>query len=203
MTTEIPNGYRENARGDLVPESRIKAVDLLRDDLVQTLVERAHTLRQQLQAFRRDAQASIQDFVDLSAAQYSVKYGGTKGNVTLTSFDGRYRVLLAQQDHKVFDERIQVAKALIDQCIHRWSEGANDNITALVNQAFKVDKQGQINVGQVLALRQLDIDDADWQHAMDAISDAIQVVGTASYLRLYQRDASGNYHYLPLDLANV
>ncbi|WP_417345744.1 DUF3164 family protein [Ferrimonas sp.] len=201
--TNLPAGYRKNARGDLVPEANIKAVDKLRDELVVDLIKRAGTIRSTMAQFKQNAFEEILAFVDLSAAEYDVKYGGTKGNVTLTSFDGQYRVIMAKADHRVFDERIQVAKGIIDDCIHRWSEGSNDNIKVLVNQAFKVDKQGQINVNQVLSLRQLEINDDHWKQAMEAISDAIQVVGTATYLRFYQRRPNGSYSQLPLDLASA
>ena len=33
---------------------------------------------------------------------------------------------------------------LIDECIRKWAKGADKNLLALVNDAFKVDKQGKI-----------------------------------------------------------
>ena len=107
----------------------------------------------------------VADFVDLSGEEYGVKYGGTKGNVTLMSFDGQYKLQRAVGEHRVFDERIQAAKAKIDVCIQRWSEGSSDQIKALVDHAFRVNKQGHIDVNQVLSLRQLDISDSDWIEA--------------------------------------
>ena len=41
-------------------------------------------------------------------------------------------------------------------------------------------------LGQVLALRRLNIEDKRWQRAMTAISDAIQITGSRSYLRVYE-----------------
>ncbi|WP_134984339.1 DUF3164 family protein, partial [Aeromonas hydrophila] len=105
--------------------------------------------------------------------------------------------------HRKFDERIQAAKALIDQCIERWSDGASSEIRALVDHAFRVSKSGHIDVNQVLSLRQLNIDDPDWLLAMQAAVDAIQVTGTSQYLRLYERDAHGRYIQMSLDLAKV
>lgn len=35
--------------------------------------------------------------------------------------------------------------------------------------------------------------------AMDAIADSIQITGTSSYLRLYERNSSGKYAQIPLD----
>lgn len=201
--TAVPVGYRLNGMGHLVPESQIKAVDLLRDEVVKKIVDSARIQQQQLAVFKVESMNQITDFIDLSAGEYDVKYGGTKGNVTLLSFDGKYKVIRAVGEHRLFDERIQAAKAKIDACIHRWSEGASDHIKALVEHAFRVNKQGRIDVNQVLSLRQLDIDDADWAEAMDAIADSIQITGTSSYLRLYERQESGSYKQIPLDISKL
>ncbi|MFQ1973132.1 MULTISPECIES: DUF3164 family protein [Aeromonas] len=194
---------RQNAQGHWVPENLIAPADKLRDEVVLAIIAAAREQRAQLAAFKIGAMQQIADFVDLSAEQYGVVWGGTKGNVTLLSFDGRYKLIRAVGEHRKFDERIQAAKALIDQCIERWSDGASSEIRALVDHAFRVSKSGHIDVNQVLSLRQLNIDDPDWLLAMQAAVDAIQVTGTSQYLRLYERDAHGRYIQMSLDLAKV
>jgi hypothetical protein len=201
--TTIPTGFRQNAMGHLVPEERIAPIDKLRDDLVLGIITKAKAHREALAAFKLGAMAEIADFVDLSAEEYGVEYGGAKGNVTLTSFDGRYKLVRAVGEHRVFDERIQAAKALIDQCIARWSDGARSELKALIEHAFRVNKQGRIDVNQVLSLRQLDIADPEWKEAMDAIADAIQVNGTSTYVRMYERQGDGRYLQIALDPAKL
>ncbi len=199
----IPAGYRENAKGDLVPESRIKPVDLLRDELVIEIVEASKQLRELMLNFKLSTMTKLADFVDVSAEEYGVKYGGSKGNVSLLSFDGKYKIQRAIGEHRIFDERIQTAKKLIDECIHSWGNGADSRLMAMVGQAFRVDQQGQINVNQVLSLRQLDIDEPKWNQAMEAIASAIQITGTSEYLRLYERQGNGKYTQLPLDISSL
>lgn len=106
-------------------------------------------------------------------------------------------------EHIQFDERLQAAKALIDECLRDWIKGSRPEITTLVNDAFRVDQQGKLRTGSILALRRLDIHDARWRRAMDAIGDAVQVIGTKSYLRFHYRDANGQYQSLSLDIAGV
>jgi len=53
-------------------------------------------------------------FIQLSAEKYEVKVGGNKGNVSLLSFDGRYKIVRQVAENITFDERLQAAKALID-----------------------------------------------------------------------------------------
>lgn len=201
--TSSTTPMRQNALGHWVPENLIAPADKLRDEVVMGIIAAAREQRAQLAAFKIGAMQQIADFVDLSAEQYGVAWGGTKGNVTLLSFDGRYKLIRAVGEHRKFDERIQAAKALIDQCIERWSDGASSEIRALVDHAFRVSKSGHIDVNQVLSLRQLNIDDPDWLLAMQAAVDAIQVTGTSQYLRLYERDAHGRYIQMSLDLAKV
>ncbi|CAH6198353.1 DUF3164 family protein [Citrobacter freundii] len=202
-TNNIPEGYRINAQGHLVPESQVKPLDKLRDEVVMNIIESARQQRQQLAAFKLNSMQEIADFIDLSAAEYGVEFGGAKGNVSLVSFDGRYKLLRAVGEHRVFDERIQAAKTLIDTCINQWSGGADEKIMALVDHAFRVNKQGKIDINQVLGLRQLNIDDERWNEAMDAVADAIQVTGTSQYLRMYERQGDGSYKQISLDLAKL
>lgn len=199
----VPAGYRINAQGHLVPESQIKPLDTLRDETVMNIVTAARQLRQAMAEFKVASMQQIGDFTDLSAAEYGVEFGGTKGNVSLVSFDGCYKILRAIGDHRVFDERIQAAKKLIDDCISEWSGGADEKIIALVDHAFRVNKQGRIDINQVLSLRQLNIDDDKWNEAMDAAADAIQVTGTSQYLRIYERQTDGSYQQISLDMAKL
>lgn len=203
QSTEIPAGYRQDARGRLVHESQIKPIDATRDALVLELVASASVLQGQLKAYKAHAHADIAAFVELSAEQYGVRLGGTKGNVSLLSFDGRYKVQRAIAEAIVFDERLQAAKASIDACLREWTEGARPEVVTLVQDAFRVDSAGNIRTGSVLALRRLDISDERWQAAMRAIGEAVQVVGSKSYIRLYERDANGAYQPISLDLSGV
>ena len=80
-------------------------------------------------------------------------------------------------------------------------QAARKEIKLLVNDAFQVDKAGKISTARVLGLRRLDIHDSDWKKAMEAITESIQVTGTKQYLRVYERDAKGEYQMIPLDVA--
>lgn len=205
MTPEntIPKGYMQRADGTLVPADKVKPVDKDRDQVVRELCEQAKRASADLLAFKLTSMQAVQDFVDRSLAEYDIKYGRAKGNVTLTSFDGKYQIVRQMQDTIVFDERLQAAKVLIDECIHRWAKGSNANIKALVNNAFQVDKQGLVSTARVLGLRSLEIDDESWQQAMRAIGDSMQVASTKPYIRFYERNEAGAMVAIPLDVAGV
>lgn len=202
--TGTPEGYRADAKGCLIPENMIKPIDRTRDELVLELARQARIVSDSLREFKARVFADINAFVDLSAEQYSVKLGGKKGNITLFSFDGAFKVQVAIAEHMVFDERLQAAKHLIDECIIAWSQGSRDEIKVLVQSAFQTDKEGKINTGRVLALRRLDIRDDKWQKAMQAIGESLQVVGSKEYVRFYERIGSTDqYRPISLDVAAV
>lgn len=197
---QIPEGLKLAADGTYHPISKIKPIDLARDSLVQEIVSRAKPLNESIAEFKTGVMGDIKAFVDLSAEEYGAKVGGKKGNLTLYSFDGRYKVQLSVADRIEFDERLQAAKVLIDKCINSWQ--MDDNARVLINEAFRVDKQGKISTGKVLGLRRLNIDTSDWKEAMRAISDSVQVVGSKSYIRIYERDdETEKYVAITLDVA--
>ncbi len=203
-TTEIPAGYKQDRQGNLVPKDRVKPIDLDRDKVVQKIARKAKKLSGTIATFKDDAFADVADFVDRSAEKYNAQQRGVKGNMSLFSFDGQYRLDIAINENRTFDERLQTAKSLIDDCIHEWMKGSNKNIQAIVDHAFQVDKQGKVSVERILGLRTLDINDDRWKSAMDAISDSIQISGSKKYIRLYERlGDSEEYSRIPLDAANA
>lgn len=202
-TTQIPQGYLMNAKGDLIAESNVKEIDKLRDEVVKKMTAKAKDLNSHMKTTKAEIFNDFEDFIQLSAQVYDTKIGGEKGNTTLMSFDGSQKIQLAISDNLVFDERLQVAKKLVDECIHEWSEGVNDNIKSLITGAFDVDKEGKINTRRILGLRSLKITDAKWLKAMNAISDATQIVSSKEYIRVYERDENGKYQQISLDFSNV
>lgn len=198
----VPAGYWKDANGSLVPVTKIKDIDKQRHQCVTQLAVEAKKASAALMSFKLCAMAAVQEFVDYSLAQYEVKHGGKKGNITLVSFDGRFKIMRTMQDTIIFDERLQAAKALVDECVKAWSKGSNDNIKVLVNNAFQVDKAGAVNVGRILNLRTLKIDDEKWLRAMTAIGDSMKVHSTKPYIRFYEMDErAGDYVPISLDVA--
>ncbi|HGX92276.1 MAG TPA: DUF3164 family protein [Candidatus Tenderia sp.] len=194
---------RRNAQGHWVEVDNIEDIDLARDDIVMEITAKALKARQQLQQLKAEMMADVQAFIELSADTYGVKLGGKKGNVTLLSFDGQYKVTRQIAEDLSFDERLQAAKALIDECIHTWTSDSSAEIKTLIDHAFQVDKEGNISTGRVLGLRRLKIRDPKWLKAMDAISDSVQIIGTKPYLRVYKRDDSGKFQPISLDIATL
>lgn len=196
--------YWKDAKGNLTPEELVKDIDKERDALVQEWVEKAKALNVEMSRFKGGIFGDIQAFVELSAEKYGAKLGGNKGNVTLFSYDGKYKIVRAISDHLQFDERIQAAKALIDECLSEWSEGSRPELKTLIERAFDVDKEGNLNTGRILGLRRVEITDPRWLNAMQAISESVQIVSSKAYVRIYERVGdSDQYQPISLDMAGV
>jgi hypothetical protein len=193
-------GYWKDPKGNLIREDLIKPIDRERDALVKRLVEGAKKVSAELHDYKAGAFADIAALVELSAEQYGAQIGGKKGNVTLHTFDGKYKVQRAMAETIVFDERLQAAKGLIDECLEEWTADSRPEVLAIVKNAFAADQEGNLNTGRILALKRLNITDNRWQRAMLAIADAAMVVGSKTYLRVYERVGETD-QYVPIPLA--
>lgn len=200
---QIPEGYMMNAEGALMPIDKVKPAHKLEDETVRRLIDEAKSVSAALAKFKDIAMGDAQAFRAMVAEQYGAKKGGAKGNMTLRSYDGALSVQVQVSETIDFGAELQAAKELIDDCVEAWSEGSNDNLKTLINHAFQVNKEGNIDTGRVLGLRRLDITDEKWTSAMNAISDAVRVTGSRTYIRFYETDPKGERKAIPLDLAAV
>ena len=199
---KVPEGFMQNAQGHLVPVSKVREIDKMRDALVGGLMGEAKERAAEMAAFKARCYSDIEAFIETAAKQYKLKLGGKKGNVTLTSYDGRFKIIRAIDESIVFTEGLQIAKSLIDNCIRRWSTGSNANLCVIASKAFQSDKQGNLSTARVLSLAAIKFDDAEWKRAVEAIHQAVRVSATKTYLRFYERDDRGCYMQIALDGGN-
>lgn len=193
--------FMTDAQGRQVPVEMIKEIDILRDQTVHEIMKKTFHIREELLQFKQDIWNDIQEFLSISAEQHGVQMGGKKGNITLTSYDGKYKIMLAVSDSLQFNEKLQIAKSLIDKCIKQWSDDACPELKILIDDAFNVDKQGKINSARVLGLRRLAIKDHQWHEAMEAITESLSFSASKTYMRFYKRSAKGRYFQVPIDIA--
>lgn len=203
LTANAAQEYMEDPQGRLVPLENIREIDKLRHALVMEKAAKIKALQKRMREFKAELFADIEAFMELSLERYDVRIGGKKGNVTLSSYDGKLELRRQISEHLTFDEGLQAAKALVDECLKEWSQGTSGNLRTVVNYAFQVDKEGRINAGRILGLRRHDIDDERWQRAMTAINESLQVRGSSRYVRLYEQDANGKMRAVTLDFAAI
>ncbi len=192
--------YMRDAKGGLRPIQTIRPQDLLKDQLVRRLIVKADTVAGQVQAFRAHALKEVDDFLDVLFDQYSTRRGGEKGSVTLMTVDQQYKVERSIGEFFDFGPELEVARALVMECLAEWTEGTRPELRAIVTDAFQTNK-GKVRRTALLQLLALDIQDARWQNAMKALRDAMVVVGTKAYPRFYRKDKNGRWQPISIDIA--
>lgn len=208
IPTEEHNGtvYVNLGKDGLKPFSSLKPEHIEEDELVRRLSAKAVEINRVLANFRDEIFGEVSAYRELLAEKYGVQRRGRKGNITLSTVDASLRLLIQVADTMTFGPELEVAKEIIDECIRRWSQGSNDNIRALVDQAFQVDRQGKINPDRILALRRLNMKDetGDWEKAMGIIGNAVRPVSSKEHARFYAIDPkNGDQDRIALDLANA
>lgn len=203
---QIINGeaYLADSKGRLQPVATIKPFSILEHEVVTKVVDYARDLSDQVARFKSHTFDDLSGLEAILEQEYGLTKGGTKGNKTFTSHDGLKQVKIAVQDHIDFGPQLQVAKALIDECLNEWATGAGPELRTIVTRAFNTDKVGQVNRAEVFMLLRLEIDDERWKRAMEAIRDAMRVVGSKTYVRCFERpDQNAAWSPITIDLAKA
>lgn len=197
-------GYMPDAKGNLVPVELIKPQDKLEDETVRKVLGFAVELSGQIARFKGHTFEDLGEFDALLDQEYGLTKGGKKGNRTYMTFDGLMKVQVQVADQIDFGPELQVAKGLVDECLNEWAADSRAEIRTIVTRAFNTDKTGQINRSEIFMLLTLDIDDTRWQRGMDAIRDAMRVVGSKTYVRCYRRETrDGPWQAITIDLAKA
>ncbi|MEI3544744.1 MAG: DUF3164 family protein [Alphaproteobacteria bacterium] len=202
MTEINENDYMTDAKGRLIPKSMVKPQDQLRDQTVKIIVERFKSSQAVLKDCKVKSMQDISELEEIAAEKYQAKLGGKKGNLTLYSFDGKYKVIRSFADRIVFNEDAKSAEALFKECVLEWGNGADPKLVTLVNYAFETDKQGNLSASKIYSLLRLNIQDEKWQRAKQAIMDSMNVAYSKGYIRVYERIGDTEmYKAIPLDIA--
>lgn len=211
MTTNTPhaipdgrheiNGatYMKDAKGGYQPIETIKAQHLLEDECVRKILGYAIPLSDQVTRFKEHTFGDIGAHEAILAQEYGAKLGGKKGNKTLQTFDGLFKVQVAVADRLEFGPELQAAKSLFDECVNDWAVDAPAELRGLVTDAFETDKEGSVNRTRMFMLLRYESADSRWQEAQRAIRDAMRVVGSKTYIRCYRRAT----HDVPWEMVSI
>ncbi len=194
--------YLRDAKGSLVPLASVKAADLLMDETVRDILSQAREISKLIASFKASTFEAVGSLQALIAQNYGATLGGKKGNITLATFDGCEKVQVQVADLIEFGPELQAAKLLIDECLTEWATDSKIELRALINRVFQVDKEGHINRAELFMLLRVEIADARWVRAMDAIRDSIRVIGSRTYVRFYERPApDASWRAVTIDMA--
>jgi len=192
--------YWIDGEGLKVPYKHVHESDRIRDKAVTSLVSRAKRLQTIIKNEKEAMEREILAYLGEAARREDEEW---VGGATISSFSMDSSVTIKVAKRWTFDERLQIAKKKIDQCIENWSGTANTKLVALVNRAFKVDQKDQVDAKQIIGLRTLDIDDPLWNEAMKLIADSQKVQSTKTYFYFQEADEDGKMQTIALDFSNL
>lgn len=201
---KIPEGCVENAKGDFVLKTKLTALEIQRDELTREMLAKAKALAATMAREKQTWLEAIAAHIQLAAEQYQTKIEGKIGNVSLTSYDGSIRIERQFSRTLVANERVAVAKELVERYITRRTSEMSEEDRNFMRAAFRVDDKGNFSATALLSMaRKVKSTAPEWQAALAAINDSITTEYGEAYVRVYERDGNGNYQQIPMDLSSV
>ncbi|MCF6248192.1 MAG: DUF3164 family protein, partial [Desulfobacula sp.] len=197
--------FWQDKRGQEVHRDLVPHEEKLKTELVYDIVDRAVTGVTLMERFKAYVTGAIREYMEMMREKYSLDVAkGTKGNITLQSYDGLRKVQVAVQQHIDFDEKLSLAKEKIDAYLKEKTKDADPEIQTLIMNAFEVDKKGNVDAKKIFALKKYKISDPMWHEAMALIDEAVEIVGSKSYIRFYVRESvDEKWRNVSLDFAAI
>ena len=199
-STHVKERTLTDAQGREFPVKVLHTEIVEKDAAVKKAMDCALKLQERIISDKQKLIQTIEKYLNDAARRNNLEW---KGNALLISFDEKYRVEMRFREKIQFGIELQLAKQKIDECIKAWSADSNDNLKAIVNDAFQLDKNGQLARYRIFSLRRFKIKDPVWKEAMELIDKAILVTSTKQYISFAVRDEAGNYNRIVLNFSTL
>ena len=191
----------KDENGNEIPVKYLDPVVVERDKLVEEMIKKVEKKEAELKEFKKECFGKIEAYLNKTAAKYNEKW---QGNASLMNFSKTKQVSLKINKILIFDERLNMAKAKIDEFLKSKTENADDDIKTLVLRAFAVDKKGNVDFKQIVSLKQFKFKNPLWEEAIAIIDEAMDVVGSREYIQFATRkDARKDWQSLILNFASI
>ncbi|GBR09432.1 DUF3164 family protein [Gluconobacter frateurii] len=170
---------------------RLKPRELLASDLAEEMIALAVAEQERIRAWKEQRYADIDALLDLILQDYGLRLGGSRGGNTFENHDHTRKVTITVADQKSVNQAIVAAQALLNQILDDMMGTVSADLRKVVNSAFsRHPTSGRISTERILALKRQDFDHPLWPDARKALSDAVEVIGSRTYLRFYMRETS-------------
>lgn len=200
----IEDGKWLDAEGDGMRADKVPAYDKKKDKLVRRIIQKALKVSQTLLDLKEMTAQNITTFLDELASNYGREEGGKLGNVTLSTYDRRFKIERSIQKREAVNEKVTILIEMVDECAQRWAKGANKNAQVVMSRYFKRDKEGNYDVRSLRDLKRLPVeDDEQWNVAMELLDDCIDVVSSCTYYRFWVRDDNGGFRSIAMSISDV
>lgn len=179
-----------------------QAYESLRDDGVKEIVEKALAINDILKAFKKESFNGIETMYKM-LQEHSERHANGKGNVTLDTTDGKFRVVFKRSDQTRFDERSTQAEAyILDFLTSEYPEGSN---TSKLIRLLLERRQGQLDKNNVLKLISMkdDFNSDNWRKGIQLLQESIVWDYTKFYAEYYYRGEDNEWIPIVLNFAKL
>ncbi|WP_336947367.1 DUF3164 family protein [Asaia sp. HN010] len=194
-----------DASGRQVPVNCIRASTVLQHEVAEKIRDHFRELAEFTKDKKKQIFEEMQAYRDLLAQEYGLRSGGTRGGMTIRTYDAHTEVKLEERDYYRVTPEITIAQALIGKILDDLTEQASGDLRAIVMRAFDTDKRtGQPNVGSILKLKSMVIDHPQWPEARRALEDSLVVISSKSAVTCHVRpDLDHPREQLVVDFSRV
>lgn len=190
-----------NHEGLTVPAAYVPKIDKKKDRVCSSYLKKAKSINDRLTKFKVDLLNKCDEIYQEMLEDADVKTG-KKGNFTITSFDKGIKIDVSISEKINFDDNINLAQLKINEFLESKTVGIDPALSEIVNHAFTTTK-GRLDTKRILSLFSLKIKDKLWLKAMELIRKSITRNVSKRYVRIWERDAEGQYHAIELNFSSI
>jgi len=200
---EFSGATMVNARGKEVPVEMVRRDTLREDKTVKKIFRMVGNMSNKMTCTKQGVFTEVNRFMD-----YWKKVNKAEGvevnNLTLSTYDGLMKVSIKSSDIIKLNDTRQLAEAKIKNCLNRWGADAHPWLKTIVEELFKTNKEGLVNVQELRALKQYDIQDSEWKEAMELLTRAEEIVGKRQYINFQIReDINSKWQTVDLNFSSM
>lgn len=189
-------------RGNKVPREYVPADERNTEIQIGKIFNKAEKLSKALADFKDEAFEIADALYAEMLKSANIEPTDRKGNYSLTSFDKSVKVEVNVSDRIEFDSNITLAQEKLNEFIRMKTDGADQELSMLVNQAFTT-KKGRLDKARIFGLMQLNIKGQMWADAMELIRKSITTNSSVRYMEIASKDDEGKYIPVKLNFASL
>ncbi len=162
-----------DAQGNAVLAKYVKPYDRQRDAIARRVLRRWEKMSEALAKCYAETAADI-EAVERAAESGRGQARGKKGNFQFQSFDGLIAVSRTARYELRFDERLRVAREIIDELVAEKAAGMDEDFAVMLKEIFRPTSDGMLSQARVMGLFRWKIKHPRWLEAMDLIRASIE-----------------------------
>lgn len=186
-------------------EAKRKEYENNRELLIKSSMTIAQRIHDDMKSFKQDLFKGVENFYDLMKEYGDVKKMN-KGNFSIKSHDGQFKLEVSKNITFAFDERGDQAETLVKEFlqdkIKKNDKVAYELITSLLERDKKSGKFDPRNIHKLYAY-ETKFQDERFQKAMRLFKEAYTEQKTCQYVRFFQMNDNGKYEAIGLNFSSI